>query len=263
LSAGENTTITPIGDTHLEISTDLDELTTAVAGKQDEIGVGNPAVVHQKLLNDNVLLSLSAGENTTLTRVGDTHLEISSIGGGVTWVSETDDGDHTISTGAGALVILQDDDTPGVAFLGDGTVQFLDDVDVAGTLATAGPIAVGDSLRFGTSLATSCMISSTSGSLLTRVANTALLQNSEGASICESTGSDKSTVFFGGVSAPILQVPVLLSDTITAIATSTLTVASNLQVENTPSVTGDAYAEKSRLRLFKLLLSRATLCDRT
>ncbi len=112
-------------------------------------------------------------------------------------MSETADGDHTLSTGAGALVVLQDDGTPSVALLGDGTVQFLDRVDVAGTLATAGPIAVGDSLRFGTSLATSCLISSTVGSLLTRVANTALLQNSTGASICEHRGSDRSTVFFG------------------------------------------------------------------
>jgi len=107
-----------------------------------------------------------------------------------------------------------------------------------------GPIGVGDSLRFGTSLATSCVISSTSGNLITRVAGTSLLQNSDGASICESTGSDKTTVFFGGVSAPILQASMMLSDNISASATSTVTVGSNLQVNANLTVAGDAYADK-------------------
>ncbi len=82
------------------------------------------------------------------------------------------------------------------------------------------------------------------GSLLTRIANNALLQNGEGASICESRGSDKSTVFFGGVSAPILSVPTLSSDAIMPIATSTVTVAGNLQGENNLTVSGDFHAGK-------------------
>jgi hypothetical protein len=103
---------------------------------------------------------------------------------------------------------------------------------------------VGHSLKFGTSLATACTISSASGSLLTVVANTALLKNNEGASICESTGSDKSTVFFGGVSAPVLQAGIIMNDTIYGKTTDTITVANNLQVDNNLTVTDDFYAGK-------------------
>ncbi len=115
---------------------------------------------------------------------------------------------------------------------------------MSGTTRLAGPIGVGDSLKFGTSLATSCEISSTSGSLLTRVANTALLQNATGATICESRGTDRSTVFFGGVSAPVLSASAILSDTITARVGTTVTVANNLQVDDNLTVTGDFYAGK-------------------
>ncbi len=132
----------------------------------------------------------------------------------------------------------------GRSSLAAGDVAITGDLDVSGTTRLAGPIGVGDSLRFGTSLATSCEISSTSGSLLTRVANNALLQNATGATICESRGTDRTTVFFGGVSAPILSASAILIDTITARAGTTVTVASNLQVDDNLAVTADFYAGK-------------------
>jgi hypothetical protein len=91
---------------------------------------------------------------------------------------------------------------------------------------------VGNSLKFGTSLETSCQISSSAGSLLTRVSNNHLIQNGVGLSICEHRGSDRSTVFYGGVSAPTLQTSTLLSPSGTVALTGNLTISGALSATN-------------------------------
>ncbi len=51
-------------------------------------------------------------------------------------------------------------------------------------------------------------------------------------------------MFFGGVSAPVLSASSILTDTITARVGTSVTVASNLQVDDNLTTTGDFYAGK-------------------
>jgi len=108
--------------------------TTILQTKQEQLGIGEPNEAHHKILQGDIVLSLTAKGSVTIQQRSNTHLEISSSG--VDWTSgpATPGGFHFLDVGAEGLALQNPAGPVDIQFLNDGTAIFYTDVDVRGTL---------------------------------------------------------------------------------------------------------------------------------